>query len=112
MTVAIESIHTGEYLISQGPGTISHDKVSVAAGDALPAGQLLTKAANNTYSPFVAADAATAPADAVLYAALPASETARAATATVRLAEVAKDLLSGFDATSVAGLAAHMIVVR
>ncbi len=112
MTVVTEAIHTGEYLLSQGPGTISHDKITVAAGNALPAGQLLTKAAGGKYSPFVAANAATAPADAVLYAALPASAADQPATATVRLAEVAQALLTGFDATAVAGLAAHNIIVR
>lgn len=112
MTVVTEAIHTGEYLLSQGAGTISHDKITVAAGDALPAGQLLTKAADSTYAPFVAADAATAPADAVLYAALPASANTRPATATVRLAEVAQSLLTGYDVTAVAGLASHFIIVR
>ncbi|MDQ7981356.1 head decoration protein [Paraburkholderia sp. SARCC-3016] len=112
MAIVTEAIHTGEYLLSQAPGTISHDKVTVAAGDALPAGQLLTKAADGTYAPFVAADAATAPADAVLYASLPASAGERSATATVRLAEVVQSLLTGYDATAVAGLAAHFIIVR
>lgn len=112
MTVVIEPIHTGEYLISEGPGSISRDQITVAAGDALPPGQLLTKEADGTYAPFVAADAATAPAAAVLYAALPASANVRRAVATTRLAEVAQARLSGFDASAVAGLAAQHIIVR
>jgi len=112
MPVVTESLHTGGYILSEGPGRISRDQITVAAGDALPVGQLLTKGANDVYSPYLTADAATAPAHAVLYAAIPASVAARAAVATVRLSEVAQAQLTGFDETAAADLAASYIIVR
>jgi hypothetical protein len=112
MTIITEPIHTGAYLLSEGAGHISRDQISVAAGDALPAGQLLAKGEDGAYAPFVAADVATAPATAILYAPLAAGAVVRPATATVRLAEVSQSMLTGFDPTAVAGLAASFIIIR
>lgn len=112
MPIVTEALHTGGYLLSEGAGRISRDQITVAAGDALPVGQLLTKGANAVYAPYDAANEATAPAAAILYAALPASTEARPAVATTRLAEVAKAQLTGVIDAAIADLATHFIIVR
>lgn len=43
MTTLTETNHTAEFLISEGNGSISRESISVIAGDALPAGQVLGK---------------------------------------------------------------------
>src|SRR6266702_8360583 len=112
MTTIIEVLHTGGYLLSEGTGRISRDQITVAAGDALPVGQVLTRGANGVYAPYDAANEATAPAAAILYAALPASAAERQAVATVRIAEVARVRLTGLSAAATADLATHFIIVR
>ena len=112
MPIKTESNHTGEFLLSEGPGQISREQANIAAGDALLPGQLLAAAANSTYAPFDPETAADAPAIAVLYHALDASTAVRPATIIARLAEVAQARLVGFDVTAVAGLATKQILVR
>lgn len=112
MPVVTEALHTGGYLLSEGAGRISRDKITVAAGDALLVGQLLTRGANGVYAPYDDANEATAPAAAILYAALPASTAVRPAVATTRLAEVAKVQLTGATDAAIADLATHFIIAR
>ncbi|CAM2154438.1 Head decoration protein [Paraburkholderia tropica] len=112
MPVVTEALHTGGYLLSEGAGRISRDQITVAAGDALLVGQVLTRGANGVYAPYDAANEATAPATAILYAALPASANPRPAVATTRLAEIAKAQLTGVSDAAIADLASHFIIVR
>jgi hypothetical protein len=112
MPIVTEVLHAGGYLLSEGAGRISRDQITVAAGDALPVGQLLTKGANGVYAPYNAASEATAPAAAILYAALPDNTAERQAVATVRLAEVAAVELTGLSDAAIADLASHFIIVR
>jgi hypothetical protein len=111
-SIQTEPAHTGEFLLSEGPGNISREQVNVAAGAALPVGQLLAAGANSTYVPFDKTAAADAPAIAVLYRALDESAAVRPATIVARLAEVAQALLVGYDVTALAGLASKEIIVR
>jgi hypothetical protein len=112
MPIVTEVLHTGGYLLSEGAGRISRDQITVAAGNALPVGQLLTKGANDVFAPYDGANEATAPAAAILYAALPASTDVRPAVATTRLAEVAKVQLTGVTDEAIEDLATHFIIAR
>ena len=41
MNIQTEAVHTAEFLLSEGNREISREAITVAAGDALPAGQVL-----------------------------------------------------------------------
>jgi hypothetical protein len=111
-SIKVEQAHTGSFLLSEGNGQISREQITVAAGDALPAGQVLSKGDGGVYAPFDKAHADTAPAAAILYQALDASAAARLATGVVRHAEVALQNLAGFDNSALSGLGAAQIIVR
>lgn len=113
-TITTQGLLTGEFLLSEGAGRISREKITVAAGEALPPGQLLgTLNASGKYVPYDnAADTGAQIASAVLYAGLPASTVDRPGVAIVRLAEVAEALITGLDADARADLAAKFVIVR
>ncbi|KVD59450.1 head decoration protein [Burkholderia ubonensis] len=103
----------GEFLISEGPGAISRDAVTVAAGPALAAGTLLGAMATGEYAPYDNAGKDGAEiAVGILYAPLHESGVARHGVAIMRLAEVDGRLLIGLDAAGRDDLASHHIVIR
>lgn len=109
-----ESVHAGEFLLSEGAGKISREAINVAAGPGLVAGQVLglvTASSEFTaYDP--AAEDGSEKAVCILYASLGESETVRRGRAVVRLAEVSEALLTGIDADAEQALAAHFIILR
>lgn len=113
-TIQREPVHAGEFLLSEGNGQISREAISVAAGPALVAGQLLglvTASGEFTaYSP--AAEDGSEKAVCILFASLGESEAVRRGRAVVRLAEVSEALLTGLDADAEQALAAHHIILR
>lgn len=114
MTIKHEANHTAEFLISEGNGQISRAAITVSAGDALPAGQVLgIETATGKYAAYSnAANDGTEVAVGVLYAPLPASADDRAGVAIVRLAEVSAARLTGLDTAGTADLKARNIIVR
>lgn len=111
MQVQTQGVQTAEFLLTEAPGSLSREQIAVAAGDALPAGQLLERDADGArYVPY-----GTTPkgkAAAILYAPLRASDAERRATVIVRLAEVAEARLTGLDAKARADLLTAFIAVR
>ena len=114
MTIKNETNHAAEFLVSEGDGQISREAITVSAGDALRAGQVLgLNTATSEYAPYSnAAGDGTEVAIGVLYAPLPASASARNGVAVVRLAEVSAARLTGLDTAGVADLKARNIIVR
>ncbi|WP_095152531.1 head decoration protein [Pseudomonas sp. Irchel s3b5] len=114
MTVKYETLHAGEFLLSEGAGKISRESILVAAGAALNAGQVLGLiAASNEFAPYdpVAVDG-TEVAACILYGPLGESTEERRASAVVRLAEVSEVHLIGLDAEAEVSLAAQFVIVR
>ncbi|WP_213766756.1 head decoration protein [Caballeronia sp. dw_19] len=113
-TIKTQGALTGEFLLSEGEGRISREKIVVTSGDALSAGQLLGALnATGKYVPYDnAADTGAQIASAVLYAALPASTDDRQGVAIVRLAEVAEALITGLDTDARTDLASKFVIVR
>lgn len=108
-----QGVLTAEFLLSEGDGQISRERIVVKAGVALPAGQVLGVTGTGEYAPYDnAANDGSEIAAAVLYAPLPASDAPRPAAAIVRLAEVAGSLLTGLDAAGRADLAERYVIVR
>lgn len=114
MTILTEQNHAAEFLLSEGDGHISRETVSVIAGAALPAGQVLgIVAASGKYAPYDnAASDGTQSAAAILYAGLAESASDRRAVAIVRLAEVAAGRLTGLDSAGTADFKTLNIIVR
>jgi hypothetical protein len=120
MTTLTESIHTGEYLLSEGNGAISREQVVIAGGD-YPAGQVLgiiTASGKYTAHDPAAADGSEVAA-AILYGPVDASVADADGVITARLAEVNDDLLTwkaGISApdkaAGIATLATNDIYVR
>ena len=112
MQIQTQGVQTAEFLLTEAPGSLSREQIAVAAGDALPAGQLLEEDAEGIgyYVPYGTTDDGKAAA--ILYAPLRASEGKRRATAIVRLAEVAEARLTGLDAKARTDLLAAFIAVR
>jgi hypothetical protein len=101
-----------DFLLSEAPGYRSRENAVLAGPDEpLPAGQVLA-VVGGKYVPYVAADAATAPAAAILYAPAPASDTDLLVAVIVRDAEVAEALLVDVDAAAIADLVDVGIIVR
>lgn len=103
----------GEFLISEGNGQISRERLLVAAtAIELIAGTLLAlPEGEDEYVPY--APGVDAPeASAILYAGLPVSAEAQRAVGIVRLAEVAEDLLIGLTPEALISLEALNIIVR
>ncbi|MCA8285773.1 head decoration protein [Burkholderia vietnamiensis] len=108
-----QGVLTAEFLVSEGEGQISRDRIVVKAGAALPAGQVLGLTSTGEYAPYDnTANDGSEVAAGVLYSALPASDAPRPATSIVRLAEVAGALLTGLDVTGRADLAERHVIVR
>lgn len=109
-----EPVHAGEFLLSEGPGSISREAISVAAGPALVAGQLLGLVeATGQFAPYdPSAEDGSEKANCILFAPLGESEVVRRGRAVVRLAEVSEASLTGFDAEAERDLAAQFIIVR
>lgn len=110
-----ESTRAGEFLIAEGNGSISREKVVVASGEgALVPGTVLGKVtASGKYAAYdnAAADG-TETAAGILYAAVDATSADADAVVIVRHAEVDGSLLTGNDANGTADLAAIQIIVR
>jgi len=114
MKIKTEAVHAGEFVVSEGNGGISRESVAIAAGDALPAGQVLgINATTGVYGPHDAeADDGTQVAAGILYAPLPGSEEVRRGPVVVRLAEVSGELLTGLADSVTADLKSRYVIVR
>jgi len=114
MTIKKESIHAGEFLLSEGAGNISREAINVAAGPALYPGQILgLVTATSEFAPYApAAEDGSETAVAILFGPLGESDVVRRGRAVVRLAEVSEAHLTGLDADAEKDLAAHFLIVR
>ncbi|VVO83593.1 hypothetical protein PS887_01937 [Pseudomonas fluorescens] len=110
----IESMHAGEFLLSEGAGNISREAINVAAGPALEPGQILGLVTTTSeFAPYQpTAEDGTENAVAILYGPLGESDVARRGRAVVRLAEVSEAHLTGLDPAAEKALAAHFVIVR
>ncbi|MFH1493747.1 MAG: head decoration protein [Pseudomonadota bacterium] len=115
MATFTEARHTGEHMISEAPGTLSRDEVTIASGaGVLPVGQVLGKiTVSGKYAAYNNANTdGTEVAAGILYAAADATSADMPAIAHVRNCEVAEIHLTGIDANGIADLAAHDVLVR
>ena len=114
MTIKKESIHAGEFLLSEGAGNISRETINVAAGPALEPGQVLGLVTlTGEFAPYdPAAEDGTQAAVAILFGPLGESDVVRRGRAVVRLAEVSEVHLTGLDAEAEKDLTAHFLIVR
>lgn len=114
MTIKVESMHAGEFLLTEGAGNISREAINVAAGAALEPGQILgLVTATSEFAPYQpTAEDGTENAVAILYGPLGESDVARRGRAIVRLAEVSEAHLTGLDPAAEKALAAHFVIVR
>ncbi|MCS4250621.1 head decoration protein [Pseudomonas sp. BIGb0164] len=110
----IESMHAGEFLLSEGAGNISREAINVAAGAALEPGQILGLVTATSefalYQP--TAEDGSENAIAILYGPLGESDVVRRARAIVRLAEVSEAHLTGLDLAAEKALGVNHIIVR
>lgn len=115
MTILTQAARAAEFVVSVDDH-LSTDTVTLAAGPALPAGQLL--AYDPTAKHFLPYPVAPVeghdplPAAAVLWAPQPERSVDAPVTAVTRLAAVHGELLTGLDAAAQAALMAHLIIVR
>ncbi|TFF14282.1 head decoration protein [Pseudomonas sp. BCA14] len=109
-----ESMHAGEFLLSEGPGTISREAINVAAGQALEPGQILgLVTATGEFAPYQpTAEDGSENAIAILYGPLGQSDVVRRGRAIVRQAEVSEAHLTGLDPAAEKALAAHFVIIR
>jgi len=109
-----ESMHAGEFLLSEGAGNISREAINVAAGPALEPGQILGLVTlSGEFAPYnPLAEDGTENAIAILYGPLGESDVPRRGRAVVRLAEVSEAHLTGLDPAAEKALAAHFLIVR
>lgn len=114
MTIQREPMHAGEFLLSEGTGTISREAINVAAGPALEPGQILgLVVATGEFAPYnPTAENGSENAQAILYGPLGESDVVRRGRAVVRLAEVSEAHLSGLDPAAEKALANHSVIVR
>ncbi|EPG4773439.1 head decoration protein [Pseudomonas aeruginosa] len=115
MMTKTEGFHAGEFLLSEGAGSISREQVTLAAtAKALPAGQVLgIVTASGQYAPYDdAATDGTEVAVAILYASKPASPDPQAVTVIARLAEVIDVALTGLNDAARGDLKARNLIVR
>jgi len=110
----VEPVHAGEFLLSEGAGKISREAIALAAGVALPAGQVLGQiTASGLFAPYdPEAEDGSELAKCILFAGVPSSEEQRRGRAVVRLAEVTESLLTGLDLDAEKALATHFIIIR
>lgn len=109
-----ESMHAGEFLLSEGAGNISREAINVAAGAALEPGQILGLiTATGEFAPYKpTAEDGSENAIAILYGPLGESDVVRRGRAIVRLAEVSEAHLTGLDLAAEKALATHFVIVR
>ena len=114
MNIKQEPMHAGEFLLSEGAGTISRETINVAAGPALNSGQVLgLVTATAEFAPYApAAEDGTQSAVAILYGPLGESDIVRRGRAVVRMAEVSEVHLTGLDPEAEKDLATHFLIVR
>jgi hypothetical protein len=114
MNIRQETIHAGEFLLSEANGQISREAINVAAGAALVPGQLLGLiTASGEFAPYdPAAEDGTENAACILFGPLGQSDVMRRGRAVVRLAEVSEAHLTGLDADAEKALSARFIIVR
>ena len=110
----IESMHAGEFLLSEGAGNISREAINVVAGAALEPGQILgLVTVTGEFAPYKpTAEDGTENAIAILYGPLGESDVVRRGRAVVRLAEVSEAHLTGLDPAAEKALANHFVIVR
>lgn len=110
----IESMHAGEFLLSEGAGNISREAINVAAGAALEPGQILGLiTATGEFAPYKpTAEDGSENAIAILYGPLGESDVVRRGRAIVRLAEVSEAHLTGLDPAAEKALNAQHLIVR
>lgn len=109
-----ESMHAGEFLLSEGAGNISREAINVAAGAALEPGQILGLiTATGEFAPYKpTAEDGSENAIAILYGPLSESDVVRRGRAIVRLAEVSEAHLTGLDPAAEKALNAQHLIVR
>lgn len=110
-----EGIHDGEFLLSEGNGYISREKVTIAPTTvALPSGTVMGKiTASGKWAPYDdTKSTGIEVAKGVLYKGVPISTGDQQGVIIARLAEVASARLTGSDANGVVDLAALNIIVR
>lgn len=110
-----ESLHPGEFIVSEANGTRSREEVVIAAAaGALPVGQVLGKiTASGKYVAYSnAANDGSETAAAILYAAAPDLAVDQKGVVVARDAEVDESLLTGLDSAGRTDLAALGIVLR
>lgn len=114
MSTYQEPIHPGEFLLSEGNGSISREAVNVIAGEALPAGQVLgLVSASGEFAPYNPdAEDGSEVAVAILFAGLASSDIVRRGRAVVRHAEVSEAHLTGLDLDGEKALAKQSVIVR
>ena len=114
MTIKVESMHAGEFLLSEGAGNISRKAINVAAGAALEPGQVLGLiTATSEFAPYEpTAEDGTENAIAILYGPLGESDVVRRGRAIVRLAEISEAHLTGLDPAAEKALAIQFVIVR
>lgn len=114
MNIRQETIHAGEFLLSEANGQISREAINVAAGAALAPGQVLGLiTASGEFAPYdPAAEDGTENAACILFGPLGQSDVMRRGRAVVRLAEVSEAHLTGLDADAEKALSARFIIVR
>ncbi|PIB42510.1 hypothetical protein AOA59_20885 [Pseudomonas sp. 2822-15] len=110
----IETMHAGEFLLSEGAGNISREAINVAAGAALEPGQILGLVTlTGEFAPYrPTAEDGTENAIAILYGPLGESDVPRRGRAIVRLAEVSEAHLTGLDPAAEKALATHFVIAR
>ncbi|WP_263080689.1 head decoration protein [Endozoicomonas sp. Mp262] len=116
MTVKTESVHTGEFLISEGNNSISRENVKLLANKSYVVGEVLTKTSDGYYKAY---DLTSSGAAGVIFADVESGDNDGQGLAIVRLAEVKAALLVWPENLSeddidkaIDELAAHDIVVR
>lgn len=110
-----EGKYTGEFIVSEGNGSISREEVIIAAAaGAMVAGTVLGKiTASGKYKEYNNANSdGTETAVAILYDNVPDSASDQKAVVIARLAEVQQSELTGYDANAKTELAAVNIIVR
>lgn len=115
MTILSEGKHDGEFLVSEGNGSISREQVTVAAAaPAMVSGTVVGKiTASGKYAAYNNANAdGTEVAAGIAYHAVPDKAADQKALLIVRFAEVKKDELVGLDAAGEADLKALGIICR
>ena len=106
--------YAGEFLLAEEEVFASRESVTLLAGAALPAGQVLGKVtASGKYVAYSnGASDGSEVAAAILYAPAAASASDRQVAVVVRLASVVEAKLTGIDATGKADLLAKFVICR